>query len=133
MKYFNASEFKAIGMMDKMFLDYLDLVREKYGKPFNLHCDYEIRAGMHGEGRAVDFHITDKLSLHDQAEKLIEICEELKLPFRLGAYQYWNSPGFHLDNKNEKLYWVLDFDKKYVYFKEKGALLDALEHLKYRH
>ncbi len=129
MKHFRESEFKHFDKMDKLFLQFLDDVRDSYGKPFSLHCDFEERQGQHGEGKAVDFDIKDGWSLIDQARKLIEICEGLKLPFRLGAYPYWNNQGFHLDCKNEKLFWILDKRKTYVYFQDKESLFDALSNL----
>ena len=43
MKYFNKSEFNDFDKMDKGFIDFLEELRERYGKPIQINSSYRDR------------------------------------------------------------------------------------------
>jgi len=144
MSYFKPSEFSNYEKMNKQALDFIDLVRGIYACPFVVkgHSDYrpqseeDKKAGkpldVHAQGIAVDFHIVDKMTLKDQAEKLIACCVLAGSPFRLGIYPHWNNPGFHLDildvekNKGKAKYWIRDKRGAYNYYSTEKRLLEDI-------
>lgn len=138
-RHFKEDEFNNFGRMNCQFMEQIDEVRDKYRSPFIVkgHSDFresdkpDNKKDIHELGRAVDFHIDDGRSLYMQAIKLVNICDELYEDkgwnYRLGVYPYWNNPGFHYDNKEDKLYWICDKKKEYHYFLSCVELFDALE------
>jgi hypothetical protein len=138
LKHFKQSEFQNFGQMNCQFLEQFDDVRDRYS-PDNsaqwiITSDYRQgqKEGMHGEGRAIDFHILDNLSAFLQAKKIINICEDLWTPskcYRLGWYPWQYHQGFHLDNKKEQvkhLFWISKSEKKYTYYYTIDDFLNAI-------
>jgi hypothetical protein len=132
MKHFKESEFHNYGEMNAQFIDYIDNARDLDGYPWILHSDYRSgeNQGMHGEGRAIDFHKICSFDLLQQAKDIIIACEKIGTPFRLGVYPYYPyNPGFHLDNKNDLAshFWIQKKNKEYFYYDTKEKLFEALE------
>lgn len=138
MVYFKESEFTDFQKMQKDFLEQLDNLRMHYGKPFRLNCDYRDGEGYHGLGRAVDFVIRDGLKLSGQLKNLAMILDAIGLPYRIGAYPFWNTPGWHFDNcdcKKEKTtygatpakYWVRNKAGVYMYCSDFETMLKLVE------
>jgi hypothetical protein len=121
LRYFTKSEFHDFDKMNTDFLLYIDEVRYRYGRPFITTCDYVEKAGMHGEGKALDFHIKYTadciIPYLAQTETLIRVCESMGTPYRIGFYPLWANPGFHVDNKKEDkishLFWIRWEPEKY--------------------
>lgn len=144
MNYFKPDEFNHFDKMDKQALDFLDMVRAIYGSPFVVkgHSDFRPQSeadrlagkplDVHAMGIAIDFHIIDTIPLKAQTQKLIESCEIIGIPFRVGVYPHWNNPGFHLDildvekNKGKAKFWIQDKKGAYNYYTTKKRLLEDI-------
>ena len=95
--------FELDGAMDMRLLVLLDVARELVGFPFIIHSSYSLkghsRTGYHPKGQAVDGHFRDISPV--AAYGLLDSW----WPGGLGAYPYWNSPGFHLDVGPRRRWW----------------------------
>jgi zinc D-Ala-D-Ala carboxypeptidase len=88
--------------MDPLFMDYLDEVREQYGKPLIVTSGYrcpehpieakKTKAGAHTTGRAVDFAVDRK-----DAYELLEIAIGTDWFTGIGIQQKGSGRFIHLD------------------------------------
>lgn len=99
-KHFSQSEkWGDWSKMDREIFFKLDAMREYCGRSIIIHCGYEAGGhtadSQHYKGRAVDIHI-DGL---DEIEQYL-IAE--RFSWRgIGLYPDWNSPGLHLDTRED--------------------------------
>ena len=82
--------------MDFFLLGLLNRLREQIGKPFIIHCGYELTGhatkSFHKTGQAVDFHIKG-IDLYTAWGYI----NEMWWMGGAGIYPEWNNPGCHLD------------------------------------
>lgn len=78
----------------------------------------------HYHGQAADFHIKTDKPLLDQIRLLEKTLSVLGLNGHcgLGVYPFWNDPGFHLDTRSKRSFWVFD-GKEYRYGEEARSWL----------
>ena len=96
-KFFKPSEFKYPDKVSRELITKLDTYRAMVGKPIIIHSDY--RPGdkkQHGKGLAIDFHVKG-MKVLDQ----YFYAERSGLFVGIGLYPYWNSPGLHVDIREE--------------------------------
>ena len=121
-------QFTDIGNMDTSTLDALnplcDEAERRHGWTHRINSDYRAGdTGQHGKGLAVDpvFYIDTPgdVAVLDQ----FIFAVGMGLFRRVGFYPFWNSPGLHVDLKDETLYWWRDKANKYHYSLTPGGLL----------
>ncbi len=107
---------------------FLNFIRNKlkehgYDWPFNINCSYEQKGHLdkswHKKGKATDGYFRTDKNLLEQYIIIDDILIETGLInfMGVGVYPDWNNPGFHLDNRGEKLHWI-KFKNKYIYGKD---------------
>jgi uncharacterized protein YcbK (DUF882 family) len=113
-KYFTQAEFKCkhCGQvkMDQNFLDKLNLLREKYGKPMRISSGYRCsehpserikvgQSGMHTTGKAADIAVEGA-----NAQQVLMLA--LQLGFTgIGAQQKGGGRFIHLDTRDTPALW----------------------------
>lgn len=130
LRYFTEKEkWGDAGKMNPALLLLLDRLRHKIGKPFVIHCGYEISghspSSRHYSGDAVDFHI-EGLSFPEAIDALLKalhdtdfLGEVSAVYVGLGIYPDWNSAGFHIDLRGYSARWgrigseYVSFEKAY--------------------
>lgn len=136
-KYF--SEKENWGCADKMnwaLVLTLDEIRSRMpaGCMVKINCGYE-KAGheetsfhsRHDKGCAVDFVVIG-MSLKQAFTFLYNNLEKMNINYGLGVYPQWNTPGFHLDLRNDTLYWIRE-DGLYRYSSGPAWVMDELKQL----
>ena len=102
LRYFNPEEKNEAGnpafptpyLMESEVMFRLDHMRHVVGKPFIVHCSYEIRkSGQHPLGMAVDGHFVGMTVIEQYLT-----AEQFGFG-GLGFYPYWNNPGIHVDSR----------------------------------
>lgn len=95
-KYFDQEEFDHPNCLDCSLIITLDKLRDYVGKPFYIHCDFEIRKkfSWHSYGYAIDGHFED-MHPFDQYEAACRFDD-----FNgIGFYTWWIHGGIHLDTR----------------------------------
>lgn len=93
----------------------MDSIRERCGVKMFIHVawadDGHSPSSWHYAGKAVDFHFDPKLS-HIEAYHLLKAIPVIG---GLGFYPFWNHPGWHIDLRPRRLYWIAKSANEYVY------------------
>lgn len=102
--------------MDYLFMRKVLLLRHILAVPMIVHAGYE-RVGhapdsYHGKGRAIDFHCQNV-----SPRRIMHAIDALGVFGGVGFYQWWNNPGFHIDDRPIELYqrWCSPRPQKYIY------------------
>ena len=123
LKHFNINE--KWGNPDRMSIPLLltlDHIREDIGRPIIVHRGHDAGSpptshhNWYGRGGAVDFHIEWNKSLFEGVMHIATILDHMNIMFGLGAYPYWNNPGYHIDLRVEPLCWYRDKSDVYRYY-----------------
>lgn len=104
------------------------MITQGYDWPMIIHCCYEATGhasksfhSREGKSCATDYHFVTDEPLTVQREVLEKVLSDLGLANKvgLGAYPFWNNPGFHIDGRGRRVRWTRDKDGKYIYKQEK--------------
>ena len=108
MRYFKISEFKVSPeKLDKGLLLALDELRHISKTPIIINCAYATSGhspkSYHYTGNAVDFHFKKGVLSPAEQYKFIS-----RIPYfqGIGWYPHWDSPGWHVDNREKPLRWT---------------------------
>lgn len=123
-------QFSNIDMMRVKVLDALnslcDEAETRHGWTHRINSDYRGDArptSQHRKGNAVD------VVFYLDSPGDVPVIDQYILSVgygkfrRVGFYPFWNSPGLHLDMKDQTLYWWRDNDNDYHYSKTPSGLL----------
>jgi len=96
--------------MSPLILSSIDIIRHLVGWPFVVHYGTQ---GEHSEGSthytglAIDGHFVTDVPLYFQALRVMEKLHLVGLDKKMGIglYPDWDSPGFHLDRREELARW----------------------------
>lgn len=128
LNYFRPTEkgwggVESANRMSGAFMRKLDLMRLHAGAPMVVHAGWADSGhsdkSMHYEGRALDFHFGRDPQTHAElsvAEQFLRICS-MRMFGGVGYYPYWNTPGWHIDDRARRptLYWIQDGSGIYHY------------------
>jgi len=99
--------------MDEKFVEDLDGFGRWVGVPLFIHVG------------VADFHIPG-VSISDGLSALSEYMFAKSEFQGIGAYPFWNNPGFHLDRREVPVQWFRDRDGKYIYYSDWDDFTDRL-------
>lgn len=96
--------------MSGVLLLVLRALRQAVGKPFVIHCGYELTGhtsdSKHHTGEAVDFHVADMPYVNAVlAIQAATVALQVDGFIGLGIYPEWEHPGFHLDIRPNRARW----------------------------
>lgn len=102
------------------------MIKQGYDWPTVIHCCYEATGhasksfhSRDGKSCATDFHFDtgDMVPLDLQRKILSKILDDLGLADKvgLGAYPFWNNPGFHIDSRGWCVRWTRNKSGEYIY------------------
>lgn len=106
-EHFKLSEWvKDPSRVDTRLCHALEAVRKSGGVPITIHVAYDTAGhapqSYHYSGKAVDFHFSPRLPLADQFAAILSATGL----GGIGYYPEWAHPGWHVDLRDDRLFWV---------------------------
>lgn len=105
--HFDLSEWvRDPSRVDTRLCHALEAVRKSGGVPVTIHVAYDTSghapSSYHYRGQAVDFHFSPRLPLADQLAAILSVTGL----GGIGYYPEWAHPGWHVDLRDDRLFWV---------------------------
>jgi len=109
------------------FNDLCDKAMRKHDWTYGVNDDFRPggrATGQHHIGNAIDAVFFRKKRNDVPVWEQFTFAVDSHIFTRVGFYPFWNSPGLHLDLKNETLYWYRNKSGLYVYAHTPDELKD---------